>query len=118
MSKAIEPKNWESFLTEFSNRNRKRRARFNIFRISGGTEEEMQEAALENVSFKKENTKSAVIIERIDAADNRRLIDTIEDVRGIAVQYETDGSENVLEITDKENALISLRLESKIDGNS
>jgi hypothetical protein len=39
-------------------------------------------------------------------------------VRGIGVQYETDGSENILEITDEKNTLISLRLESKLDGNS
>ncbi len=46
------------------------------------------------------------------------MTELIDNVRGVAVQYETDGSENILEITDGKNTLLSLRLESKLDGNS
>lgn len=115
----IEPSNWAEFLSEFSHRNNGRRARFEIFR-GGSVEEENQEARFENVSLKRDGNKTNVEIIRIDRAHRNadKIKDVITNVRGISVQYDVDGSEDVLEITDDENALISLRLESKVDGNS
>lgn len=115
----IEPSNWAEFLSEFSQRNNGRRARFEVFR-GGRVEEEGQEAHLEDVSLKRSGNKANVEIIRIDRADKNadKIKDVITNVRGISVQYDVDGSEDVLEITDDENALISLRLESKVDGNS
>lgn len=120
MSKIIEPDNWEDFLREFSERNHQRRARFNVFFSSGETVEEAEEGHLKNVSISKNEDKTKVVVSRLDRTgeDEETMTDTIENVRGIAVQYETDGSENVLEITDEKNTLLSLRLESKLDGNS
>ena len=46
------------------------------------------------------------------------MTDTIERVRGVTVQIDTDGSEDILEITDEKNTLFSLRFESKVDGAS
>ena len=120
MSKFIEPDNWEEFLNEFSARNKKRRARFNVFFSSGETVEEVEEGHLEKVSLAKSDGKKSVVVSRADRSGETEetMTDTIENVRGVAVQYETDGSENVLEITDEKNTLFSLRLESKLDGNS
>jgi hypothetical protein len=120
MSKTIEPQNWENFLGEFSERNRDRRARFNVFFRSGETVEEAEEGHLKTVSLSKNGNKTQVVVERVDRSGEteQAMSDTIENVRGVAVQYETDGSENVLEITDEKNTLLSLRLESKLDGNS
>ena len=120
MSKLIEPDDWKDFLEEFSNRNHERRARFNIFFSSGETVEEAEEGHLKSVSLNKNGGKTQVVINRIDRSgeEEETMTDTIENVRGIAVQYETDGSENILEITDEKNTLLSLRLESKLDGNS
>ncbi len=120
MSKLIEPKNWEKFLEEFSARNKNRRARFNIFFSSGETVEEAEEGHLEKISLSKNGDKTQVVISRADRTkeEEETMTDTIENVRGVAVQYETDGSENILEITDEKNTLLSLRLESKLDGNS
>jgi len=120
MSKLIEPKNWEKFLEEFSARNKNRRARFNIFFSSGETVEEAEEGHLEKISLSKNGDETQVIISRADRTKEEEEImtDTIERVRGVAVQYETDGSENILEITDEKNTLLSLRFESKLDGNS
>ncbi len=120
MSKIIEPNNWGNFLQEFSERNRERRARFNVFFNSGETIEEAEEGHLKNVSLNKNGDKTQVIIERVDRSENdeKTMTELIENVRGVAVQYETDGSENILEITDGKNTLLSLRLESKLDGNS
>ena len=115
---AIEPDNWAKFLEEFTKRNRQRRARFNIFRADGKTEEEAQEVHLQIVSLKKEGRNTSVIVRRVNPNEAEPHTDTIENVRGIAVQYEVDGSENALEIVDDQNALISLRFESKLDGNS
>ena len=118
--KMIEPNNWENFLAEFTKRNRDRRARFNLFYTTGETREEAEEAHLESVSLNKDGGQTQVVVTRIDRSEEeeKTMTDTLENVRGIAVQYETDGSENFLEITDTKNTLISLRFESKLDGAS
>lgn len=120
MSKMIEPNEWAKFLKEFSAGNKNRRARFNIFFSSGETVEEGEEGHLEEVSLNKDGNKTQVIVKRSNksAGDSETMVDTIEHVRGVAVQYETDGSENILEITDGKNTLYSLRFESKLDGAS
>ena len=118
--KQIEPKNWEEFLREFSARNNNRRARFDVFRSGGATEEESREEHLEDVVLKTDGNAKSVEVIRIDRGKTNaeKTRDTITNVRGIAVQYDTDGSEDALQITDKENELISLRFESKVDGAS
>ena len=118
--KQIEPNNWATFLEEFSTRNNNRRARFDVFRRGGSTEEERQESHFEAASLKGSGNKTAVVVVRIDRSKTEagKMRDTITDVVGIAVQYDTDGSEDALQITDRENELISLRFESKVDGAS
>lgn len=118
--KQIEPSNWEDFLREFADRNNNRRARFDVYRGDGTTEDEGQESHLEDVVLKTDGNKKSVEIVRIDRtnSDARKTHDVVSNVRGIAVQYDTDGSENVLEITDDENTLVSLRFESRVDGVS
>lgn len=114
--KQIQPDNWKSFLEEFSDRNNNRRARFQIFR-GKNVENEPQESHLEEARLQDGNS---IVITRIDRTkgDGEKIHDTITNVVGVSVQYDTDGSEDVLEITDKENELISLRMESRVDGAS
>lgn len=116
----IEPNNWKEFLQEFSDRNNNRRARFDVFRESGKIETEAREEHFEDAVLRSDGNKQSVEIIRIDRADKNaeKTRDVITNVRGISVQYDTDGSENVLEITDDQNTLISLRFESKVDGAS
>jgi len=118
--KGISPDNWADFLNDFSSRNKNRRARFNVFFASGETVEEAEEGHLESVAFSKNGGNSQVIVKRSDqtAKNQETMTDTIENVRGITVQYDTDGSEDILEITDTKNTLLSLRFESKVDGAS
>ena len=118
--KLISPENWESFLQEFAMRNNNRRARFDVFRKDGAVEEEGQEAHLKDVLLQSNGKAKNVEIIRIDRTKSNaeKTKDTITNVRGIAVQYDTDGSEDALEITDDQNSLISLRFESKVDGVS
>ncbi len=118
--RAIEPQNWAEFLEDFSARNANRRARFNIFFDSGETVEEAEEGQLESVALDKNGDKAQVIVKRADRAgsDEETMSDTIENVRGVTVQFDTDGSEDILEITDGVNTLFSLRFESKVDGAS
>ena len=115
--KQIEPHKWEQFLEEFSTRNNNRRARFDVYRNDGNAEEERAEAHFEDASLKDNGD---VVVVRIDRSktDAEKMHDTITNVVGIAVQYDTDGSEDALQITDRENELISLRFESKVDGAS
>ena len=117
--KQIEPKNWEDFLTDFSTRNNNRRARFQIFK-GRNANEESQEAHLEDISIKADGSSQTIVVTRTDRtnANAAKIHDSITNVRGIAVQYDTDGSEDVLEISDTENELILLRFESKVDGVS
>lgn len=117
MSKAIEPNDWADFLEEFSKRNKERRARFYIFFASGETLEEEEEGRFKDASLSRDGDKTRVVVER-GTTDGNQMTDPIENVRGVAVQYETDGSENILEITDTKNTLFSLRFESKLDGDS
>lgn len=116
----IEPINWEEFLREFAVRNNNRRARFDVFRSGGAVEEESKEEHLEDVFLKTDGNKKSVEVIRIDRGNStiEKTRDIITNVRGIAVQYDTDGSEDVLQITDDQNTLISLRFESKVDGVS
>jgi hypothetical protein len=118
--KLISPENWESFLQEFAMRNNNRRARFDVFRRDGATEEEGQEAHLEDVKLVSNGDAKNVEVIRIDRTESTadKISDVITNVRGIAVQYDTDKSEDALEITDDQNSLISLRMESKVDGAS
>lgn len=119
MSKAINPNNWENFLKEFSARNHNRRARFELFNI-GERSEEAQESHLENISLKKAGNQWQLIVTRIDKSgkENQTMTETLENVHGLAVQLESDGSENVLEVSDNKGNLAMLRFESKIDGVS
>lgn len=118
--KQIEPNNWESFLQEFSERNNNRRARFDVFRESGDVEEEAKEEYFEDAVLKSDGNAKSVEVIRIDRsnANAEKTRDVITNVRGISVQYDTDGSEDILEITDDQNTLVSLRFESKVDGAS
>jgi len=117
MSKAIEPNDWGDFLEEFSKRNKERRARFYIFFASGETLEEEEEGRFKSATLSRNGDKTKVVVER-GTTEGETMTDPIENVRGVAVQYETDGSENILEITDGKNTLFSLRFESKLDGDS
>ena len=118
--KGIRKEEWENFLKEFSERNRNRRARFNVFFSSGETVEEAEEGHLESVSLNKNGNQTQVVITRADQTESKEetMTDTIDNVRGISVQFETDGSESILEITDAKNTLLGLHFESKLDGNS
>lgn len=118
--KQISPDNWENFLQEFAQRNYNRRARFDVFRADGATEEEQTEAHLEDVKLIGDGDAKNVEIIRIErgAATDQKTKEVVTNVRGIVVQVDTDGSEDALEITDNQNTLVSLRLESKVDGNS
>lgn len=118
--KQISPNDWESFLQEFARRNYDRRARFDVFRADGVTEEERVEAHLEDVKLVGAGDAKAVEIIRIERGSStaEKTKEIVTNVRGITVQIDTDGSEDALEITDDQNTLVSLRLESKIDGNS
>ncbi len=118
--KQISPDNWGKFLQEFSARNANRRARFNIFFSSGETVEEAEEGHLKSVVLSKNGDKTQVTVKRADqtSENEETMTDTIENVRGITVQIDTDGSEDILEITDEKNTLFSLRFESKVDGAS
>ena len=118
--KGIAASEWKEFLSDFAIRNNDRRARFDVFESDGTVTEEGAELHLEDITVKSENNSHTIEIIRIDRsdanADKNRAV--VTDVRGVTVQYDTDGSEDALEITDKQNNLISLRLESKVDGNS
>jgi hypothetical protein len=118
--KQIEPANWEEFLRDFASRNNNRRARFDVYRSDGTTEDEGQEGHLEDVRLKRDGNSKTVEIIRLDRSHRNtgKTQDVITNVRGISVQYDTDGSEDALEIIDDENTLISLRFESKVDGVS
>lgn len=118
--KTIKPDEWENFLSEFSARNKDRRARFDVFRKDGTVQEESQELRLADINLKQSGERHSVEIIRIDRTEGEaeKQRETVTNVRGIAVQFDVDGSEDALEITDDQNTLIMLRFESNVDGVS
>src|SRR5689334_15200115 len=118
--KGIERSDWPQFLREFSERNQDRRARFEIF-SRGGVSEEWEEGHLAGVGVKTDGASSPqVVVRRMDKSgiEPREIVQAVPDVRRISVQYDTDNSEDALEIEDARGALLVMRLESKVDGAS
>lgn len=115
MIKAIEPQEWATFLNAFSERNHGRRARFEIF-SHGDFAEEEQEAFFTSASI----DGNTVTVKRHykNHGEEKTMTDTLKNIRGVAVQYDTDDSEDMLEFTDDKNAMTTLHFESRVDGDS
>ena len=115
MIKMIEPQEWDTFLNGFTERNHGRRARFEIF-SHGDFSEEEQEAYFEHVSV----DGNTVTVKRAYDKHGERatMTDTLENIRGISVQYDVDNSEDMLEFTNNRNELTTLHFESRVDGDS
>lgn len=116
MSKQIDPQDWQQFLAEFSERNRGRRARFELFHHAGEVKEEEQEAYFEGISV----DGRVVTVRRADRTGRtpREMSINLHDTHGIAVQFDTDGSEDTLELTNHKGDMTVLHFESMVDGDS
>jgi hypothetical protein len=120
MSSYNDHNQWAGFLAEFSSRNHFRRARFERFARTG-VEEEYEEAHLENIEVDVSGADAPrVIVTRIDnsTAQPRTIVTTITNVKRISPQFDTDNSEDGLEIEGKHGVLTILRMESLVDGAS
>jgi hypothetical protein len=115
MIKQIEPQEWDTFLNAFTERNRERRARFEIF-SRGDFSEEEQEGYFESVSIDGNTVTVNRSYEK--HGEQATMTDELGNIRGISVQYDTDNSENVLEFTNDKNELTTLHFESRVDGDS
>ena len=116
MSKQIDPQDWTSFLEEFSGRNQGRRARFELFHHAGEVKEEEQEAHFESATV----DGRTVTVKRTDRTgkEPKEMSIDLHDTHGIAVQYDTDESEDTLEFTNHNGDMTVLHFESKVDGDS
>lgn len=115
-TKVIEPEQWAKVLSEFSERNNGRRARFELFRRDGAVAEEEREGYFESVN----EHNGTVTIVRTDRSGKkeRSVEDKIPNIRGISVQFDTDGSDNTIEFTNDRGDMTVLHFESNIDGDS
>ncbi|MBC7899245.1 MAG: hypothetical protein H7070_04250 [Saprospiraceae bacterium] len=116
VTKMIDPAEWTEFLSEFSERNRGRRARFELFRRDGEVAEESQEGYFEQIGIEKD----VVTIERKykNHEKDKVMNDAIPNIHGISVQLDTDESENTLEFTNDKGDMTVLHFESMVDGGS
>lgn len=112
LRKMIESSEWRNFLSGFSDRNSGRRARFEAFTTDGVAEED-EEAAFQNVTI--DGTRA--VIDRVNT-HGKLISDTVEDVRGISIQYDSDDSENTMEFADSNGNMTVLHFESMVDGES
>jgi len=113
---AIEPQEWATFLAGFTTRNRGRRARFEIFGPNGGHKEEEREGVFESVSI---DGGTVTVTRKYKKHDqNETMTDELTNIRGVAIQFDTDHSEDMLQFTDDRNGMTTLHFESKVDGNS
>lgn len=110
--KTIDPAEWNKFLAEFSDRNRGRRVRFEEFTRRGVAEED-EEGAFESISIDK-----GVAEVKRRTAGRASITDHIDDIRGITVQYDSDGSENTMEFMDTNGNMTVMHFESLVDGDS
>lgn len=120
MIKGIAENDWGKFLHDFSARNRGRRSRFEFFTKSN-VQEEGAEGHLETITLETEgNDAPRLLIKRRDegGTEAREVVELISAVRRLSVQYDTDNSEDALEIEDTHGKLVLLRMESKVDGAS
>ena len=113
--KTIAPDNWTKYLEDFSSRNKGRRARFEAF-SDGAVKEEDEEAVFQSVAI----SGDVVTVRRKVVADdaNAPIEDQLEGVHGIAVQLDSDGSDNTMEFMDTNGDLTVLHFESMVDGES
>lgn len=112
--KVIPPDEWASYLEEFSARNRGRRARFEAF-AEGTVTEEDEEAVFEGVSVEN---GTATVRRTIRTRGEHPITDELRGVRGVAVQLDSDGSDNTIEFTDANGDLAILHFESMVDGEN
>jgi len=114
--KQIEPREWESYLSKFTIRNQGRRARFEVFGPKGGFKEEEREGIFESVSI----NGHTVTVNRAYTSGGRErsMTDELKNIRGVAVQYDTDKTEDMLQFTDDKNGMTVLHFESRVDGDS
>lgn len=113
--KIIAPDEWNEYLADFSTRNQGRRARFEAFSRDGVAEED-EEAVFESVEI----SGDVVTVNRTIRADDKNapIKDEITGVHGIAVQLDSDGSDNTMEFMDTNGDLTVLHFESMVDGES
>lgn len=113
--KIITPDEWDEYLADFSARNQGRRARFEAF-VRGSVAEEDEEAVFRSVSIAgdKVTIRRAVKTKSGDSP----ISDEIEGVHGIAVQLDSDGSDNTMEFMNTNGDLTVLHFESMVDGES
>lgn len=115
MKKTIDPAEWNQFLSEFSARNRGRRARFEIFG-GGGVSEEQQEGRFEAADL---NGRTASVTRSYeDHGEQRSMVDEIHDIHGIEVQLDAEGGEDTIGFSNHNGETTVLHFESLIDGDS
>lgn len=114
--KTIDPQEWSTFFTDFSARNRGRRARFELFSRQGDVGEEEREGVFESASIEG----SVVTVARLDNAEGGGAVmtDNIPNIHGVSVQYDSDGSDNTLELMNDKGDMTVLHFESLVDGDS
>ncbi|MEO5858354.1 MAG: hypothetical protein ABIR33_05330 [Pyrinomonadaceae bacterium] len=110
--KIIAPDQWNEYLADFSTRNQGRRARFEAF-SRGSVIEEDEEAVFQTVAISGDK----VTIGRAVTAGSA-ITDQVTGVHGIAVQLDSDGSDNTMEFMDTNGDLTVLHFESMVDGES
>lgn len=116
VKKMIDPAGWPEFLAEFSERNKGRRARFELFRRDGEIAEEGREGQFDGASI---DGRVATIKRTYETSgESKTMSDELHDTHGIEVQYDTDGSEDTIEFTDHKGNMTVLHFESRVDGDS
>ena len=110
--KIITPDQWNEYLADFSTRNQGRRARFEAFSRDGVAEED-EEAVFQSVSISGDRVTVGRAV-----SDGPAITDEITGVHGIAVQLDSDGSDNTMEFMDTNGDLTVLHFESMVDGES
>lgn len=113
--RVVVPSEWDEFLQDFSKRNQGRRARFEAF-SRGSVAEEDEEAVFQHISISGDKVSVGRVVNT--ARGESPITDEVTGVHGIAIQLDSDGSDNTVEFMNTNGDLTVLHFESMVDGES
>jgi hypothetical protein len=108
MQGEIERDEWQSYLDDFSKRNRGRAARLELIGGELGAQSEAEMLPFEGVTFESKGAQAAsveIMLGGAGAADARHLTHTVTEVRRIVPKMGADGREDALEIEGGDGVL-------------
>jgi hypothetical protein len=113
MSEEVKREAWADFCKVFSQRNRARLTRLEVFGEMGAQEEE-RNLPLNGITLAEDGNKLEILLGGESATELRHLSHSIRNTTNIYAKKGADGQDEALEIVDIEGTKTLLRFEPKV----